>query len=266
MKLTMLGTGNALVTDCYNTCFVFQEAGRYFMVDAGGGNGVLSQLKKAGIDWKEVREIFLTHKHIDHLLGAVWMVRMICQYIEQDEYHGHANIYAHAEAIQTLRTIAEMVLQKREARHLDKRLHLIAVDDGEEKDIIGHRVKFFDIHSTKDKQFAFTMELSAGKRLTCCGDEPCNESVKAYAAGSSWLLHEAFCLHSQAEVFHPYEKHHSTVKDACQLAEELQVENLLLYHTEDKALSQRKIRYTAEGKPYFHGNLYVPDDLETILL
>ena len=24
MKLTMLGTGNALVTECYNTCFVVQ--------------------------------------------------------------------------------------------------------------------------------------------------------------------------------------------------------------------------------------------------
>lgn len=25
MKLTMLGTGNALVTECYNTCFVVQN-------------------------------------------------------------------------------------------------------------------------------------------------------------------------------------------------------------------------------------------------
>ena len=25
MKLTMLGTGNAVVTECYNTCFVLEE-------------------------------------------------------------------------------------------------------------------------------------------------------------------------------------------------------------------------------------------------
>ena len=25
MKLTMLGTGNALVTECYNTCFVLSD-------------------------------------------------------------------------------------------------------------------------------------------------------------------------------------------------------------------------------------------------
>lgn len=27
MNLTMLGTGNALVTECYNTCFVLEENG-----------------------------------------------------------------------------------------------------------------------------------------------------------------------------------------------------------------------------------------------
>ena len=26
MKLTMLGTGNALVTECYNTCFVIEDS------------------------------------------------------------------------------------------------------------------------------------------------------------------------------------------------------------------------------------------------
>ena len=37
MKLTMLGTGNAVVTNCYNTCFVLSDDGKYFLVDGGGG-------------------------------------------------------------------------------------------------------------------------------------------------------------------------------------------------------------------------------------
>ena len=36
MKLTLLGTGNALVTECYNTCFVLSEGEKHFMIDAGG--------------------------------------------------------------------------------------------------------------------------------------------------------------------------------------------------------------------------------------
>lgn len=49
MKLTMLGTGNALVTECYNTCFVLEENNQYLLVDGGGGNGILHQLKHAKI-------------------------------------------------------------------------------------------------------------------------------------------------------------------------------------------------------------------------
>ena len=76
-------------------------------------------------------------------------------------------------------------------------------------------------------------------------------------------MHEAFCLSSQAEIFHPYEKHHSTVKDACELAEKLHVKNLLLYHTEDKNIAHRKELYGNEGRNYFSGNLLIPDDLES---
>ena len=110
------------------------------------------------------------------------------------------------------------------------------------------------------------MDMGDGRKLTCCGDEPYNECERAYAEGSTWLLHEAFCLHGQADIFSPYEKHHSTVKDACELAEALGAENLVLYHTEDRNIARRKELYTAEGSAYYRGNLYIPDDLETIAL
>lgn len=45
-KITMLGTGNATVTQCYNTCFALQTDTTLLLVDGGGGNGVLAQLKK----------------------------------------------------------------------------------------------------------------------------------------------------------------------------------------------------------------------------
>ena len=46
-RLIMLGTGNALVTRCYNTCFAIQDDDEYFLVDAGGGNGIMRQLQDA---------------------------------------------------------------------------------------------------------------------------------------------------------------------------------------------------------------------------
>ena len=266
MKLTMLGTGNAAVTECYNTCFVISEDNKHFMVDGGGGNTVLRQLKLANIALTDIRDIFVTHKHTDHLLGIIWMVRMICQGMSRGKYDGEARLYAHDEVLGLIRDIAGKLLSAKEFKHVDERLHLIEVKDGDRLDIIGHAVTFFDIDSTKAKQFGFSMELENSGKLTCCGDEPFSERERPYAENSTWLLHEAFCLYAERDIFDPYKKHHSTVKDACELAEALHVENLLLYHTEDKNIADRKRLYTQEGSPFYHGNLVVPDDLESVTL
>ena len=266
MKLTMLGTGNALVTECYNTCFMMEDNGELFMVDGGGGNTILRQIKKAGYDWMDVHHIFVTHRHIDHFMGIIWMARLICQFMAKGTYEGDAYIYSHGEVLDLIRDIAGKLLQKKQAAFIDKRLHLVEVEDGDVADIIGHEVTFFDIHSTKARQFGFQMDLGDGRKLTCCGDEPLNESIEKYVRGSEWMLHEAFCLYSQADIFNPYEKHHSTVRDASELAEKHGVKNLILYHTEDTNIERRKELYSEEGRQYFTGNLLIPDDLETINL
>ena len=83
MDITMLGTGNAMVTECYNTCFVLRDGDKHLLVDGGGGNTLLAQLKHAGFDWMDMREIFVTQKNVDHIIGVVSMIRMICQHTKQ---------------------------------------------------------------------------------------------------------------------------------------------------------------------------------------
>lgn len=264
MKLTILGTGNAQAVACYNTCFALSEENRHFLVDGGGGNGLLRQLAAAGIDWRDIRDIYVTHKHIDHILGIIWMMRMILQNMKQGSYDGEARIFGHEEVIRLLRQFAVELLPANQTKFIDDRLHMIIVEDGGTFEVLGRKVTAFDIGSTKAKQFGFCMELGDGKRLTCCGDEPYSERERPYADHCTWLLHEAFCLHGQADIFHPYEKHHSTVADAAKLAEELCAENLILYHTEDHCLDRRRELYSAEAEKFYHGNLCVPDDLDQI--
>lgn len=266
MKLTMLGTGNAIVTECYNTCFVLEDEGQTLLVDGGGGSGILAQLKHVGYSWTDMRQIFVTHKHVDHVLGVVWMMRIICQSMEHRGLTGEAWIYSHGEVLDLLRDMARRLLRAQEARHIDERLHMVEITDGQTLDIIGHETTFFDIESTKATQYGFSMDIGDGRKLVCCGDEPLSDAGRPYAMGADWMLHEAFCLYSQVDVFKPYEKHHSTVKDACELAEELGVKNLLLYHTEDRTITRRKELYQAEGEQYFSGNLWIPDDLEAVEL
>lgn len=266
MKLTVLGTGNALVADCYNTCFVISDGDKHFMVDGGGGNGVLTQLKRAGLNWMDMKHIFVTHKHLDHIMGIIWMVRMICQHMRSGKYEGEAYIYSHKEVIELIRSMSLSLIRGKDVAMLDDRLHLVEIQDGETRNIIGKDVTFFDIGSTKAKQFGFSMKMNDSEVLTCCGDEPFAECAFDYANGSKWLLHEAFCLYSERDVFNPYEKNHSTVKDAAEVAARLNVENVVLYHTVENNLKQRKELYTAEAKEYYNGNIFVPDDLDVISL
>ena len=261
----MLGTGNAGVTKCYNTCFVLSEEGRHILVDGGGGNGLLQRFKQAGFDWMDMQHIIVTHKHVDHLLGIAWMLRFILQNMNRGKYKGEAWIYGHDEVIEAVDSLAHLLLTEKETKLLGERLHLVEVHDGEKLNINGAAVTFFDIGSTKEKQYGFMLELADGK-LCCCGDEPYRDCEEVYAKGAKWLLHEAFCLSSEADEFKPYEKHHTTVADGAKLAAQLGVENLLLYHTEDKNILRRKELYSAEARAYFDGNIYVPDDLDVIQL
>ena len=244
MELIMLGTGNAMVTRCYNTCFVLSSGEEYFLVDAGGGNGIFKQLEQAGVPFTGIREMFVTHAHTDHILGAIW----------------------HNEVIDALRTFCRLTLPGKILKYIDERIFWGEVKDGTRKEILGLPICFFDILSTKMKQFGFRVLLPDGQVLVCLGDEPYNEACKKYVEQADWLLAEAFCLYRDREIFSPYEKHHSTALDAGRLAEALGVKHLVLYHTEDKTLAERKEAYTREASSVFTGRVYVPDDLERISL
>ena len=263
-QLYVFGTGNAAVIHYYNTCFAIRDNDRYFMVDAGGGNGILKILHDMNITYPQIHDLFVTHEHTDHLLGVVWMVRFVGSSILNGSYEGDFRIYCHDGLVSTIDTFCRLTLQGKLYKLLGNRIHLFPVHDGETLHIMDYNVTFFDIQSTKARQFGFTTTLKNGRKLTCVGDEPYNPVCRPYVEGSDWLLHEAFCLYSQREQFKPYEKHHSTVMDACKLAEQLRIPNLVLWHTEDKSVGRRKELYLAEGREYYHGSLFVPDDGEIL--
>lgn len=264
--LYVFGTGNATVTKCYNTCFAIRDGEEFFMTDTGGGNGILGILEDMDVPLQHIHHIFITHEHNDHLLGIVWMVRMIGTQILKGSYDGDLKIYCHDGLPETIATICRLTTQSKIHRLIGSRIHFVPLKDGEIKRILDYDVTFFDIHSTKARQFGFTTVLQNGRRLTCTGDEPFNPLCEPYVTGSDWLLHEAFCLYEERDRFSPYEKHHSTVREACELAERLHIPHLVLWHTEDKNLKERKRRYTAEGKQFYRGSLSVPDDREILEL
>lgn len=265
-SLNILGTGSAMVTKCYNTCFTISNGEEHFLVDAGGGNGILTNLEKMSINITKVRDMFISHNHNDHVLGGIWIIRAVGQSMLNKKYDGEFNIYGHETVLTALKEISKYVLQKKFLNLFNERIIFNPIEDKMEKIIQGRKITFLDIKSTKLLQFGFRAELLNEKNLTFLGDEPYNESLEGYAKGVDYLLHEAFCLYSEREKFKPYEKHHATVKDACKNAKDLEVKTVILYHTEDKNIENRETLYIKEGKEEFNGNILVPNDLTKIEL
>lgn len=265
-ELYVFGTGNAQAVRCYNTCFAIKSKEEFFMVDAGGGNGILGILEDMKVDLKRIHHIFVTHEHTDHILGVIWIIRMAAAAMKKGIYEGELRIYCHDGLTDTISTLCRLTLQKKFCDMIGSRILLIPVEDGQNMFICGHEITFFDIHSAKARQFGFRARLAGGTILAFTGDEPFHPLCLPYVEHSDFLLHEAFCLYRDREIFSPYEKHHSTVREACQLAQELHIPNLVLWHTEDKQIKQRKALYTAERQDYYFGRLIVPDDREILSL
>ena len=268
-QITMLGTGNATVSQIYNTCFVLQTPSTLMLVDAGGGNGILSQLKKVNVQISDIHHLFVTHAHTDHVLGVIWVIRMVAQC---KGYKGLLHVYGNDKVMKVIKTIIDMILAKKQLAKVAERVVFHQLEDGDCFEVGGIKLECFDIQSAKEKQFGFRAELpssdESGKPLVlaCLGDEPYNEQNRRYIVGADWMMYEAFCLYADRDTFKPYEKCHSTALDAGKLAEELGVKNLILYHTEEKTLANRKENYTREAAKNFKGRIFVPDDLEVIEL
>lgn len=266
MKITMLGTGHATVTKCYNTCFTIDDGNEYFLVDGGGGSEILRILAEVDISLDRIHNIFVSHAHTDHLFGVIWVVRMIGQLICQNKYEGMLKVYCHEELEDIIRNICSMVLANKVTSLFDKRIIFVRIKDRDCFQVLGCEVTAFDVLSDKMKQYGFIMKYNEDKKMVFCGDEPLSETMEGMMSDCDWLLQEAFCLYSERDTFKPYEKSHSTVKDACELAERLRCKNLLLFHTEDSHIDERKTLYKKEGTQYFSGTLYVPEDREIIWL
>ncbi len=186
--------------------------------------------------------------------------------MKSGKYEGQLNVYGHCKVLDALDGICRLTLSPKQLEPFGERIFFREVSDGEDVSIRDIRLTCFDIMSEKEKQFGFRATLPGGKTLVCLGDEPYDERNSRHVCGADLLMCEAFCLYRDRDVFKPYEKHHSTALEAGAVAAQCNVRNLLLYHTEDRTLAERKAAYSAEAAVNFKGGIFVPDDLEVIEL
>lgn len=266
-KIIVLGTGSGITINCYSLSALLENTeGDYLLIDTGSGNQILNHLKMKNIDINKIHDIFISHKHIDHLWGIIPLLRYIMQQYSKGNYEGILNIYCEEE----IKAIVDMFVKATFHKgHEDLYKEIVKYHfcvDGKRFNIIGYEVEAINTESIECTQYGFKTTLNSGKTLAFLGDVPCSKNVYSRIENLDWILHEAMCLESQKDKVKPHEKNHSTVKDVAIAMNNLNIQNLLLWHCIDNDIEMRKELFTKEAKEYFSGNIYVPNDLDVIEL
>lgn len=260
-KLLMLGTGHGMVKKMYNACFIIQNEEGNFLIDTGGSAEILNRLDYFGVQASEINNIFISHSHIDHIMGLIWLFKSLSSSLSliKDKIH----VYANDDVIDTIEKLMSLLLPVKLIDLLLIKIELIKLKNNEKVKINGCEYLFFDLNASSCKQFGFEVVIDK-KKMFFLGDVTLNKNLYSRIINSDIVLHEAFCLDEEEKKFGAYSKQHSTVKSVCEVMEKLSVKKLILFHTEETHGAERQKLYLNEGKKYFHKMLFVPNDLETI--
>ena len=261
-KIIMLGTGAGGTLNLYNTCFVIQNEKGNFLVDTGGSIELLKRLKEVNIDYKELNNIFISHSHTDHILGIFWFFKKISREIMRGNIKNKINIYCNDIVYESIKEVSKYILPEKLMNAVYSIVEFKVLNDTDRYNINGIDYTFFDIQARGTKQFGFEAILN-NKKVAFLGDETLNSNLYDRIKNYDYVMHEAMCLDTEENIFHAYEKHHSTAKSVAIVMNKLGVKNLILYHTEDTHKDKKEL-YTKEAQAYFDGNVIVPNDLDII--
>ncbi|PIR76376.1 MAG: hypothetical protein COU32_02445 [Candidatus Magasanikbacteria bacterium CG10_big_fil_rev_8_21_14_0_10_42_10] len=253
-KVTFLGTGHGMPVRSTSTSILIQDDSQHLLCDVAGGHDLLHRFFDGGIDPTEITNVFISHADSDHILGIVPLVRAWGKdsdtkrtiFCSQDVKNAIDSLFTH--------------VAKNHFEKVQNSITFVLLEDRAVHHIGDWQVTFFDIKSSKTPEFGCHIILADTQTVVYCGDEPLQSHYEDLAQNVDVLIHEAFCLDTAKEQFHPHEKHHCTVKEAAENAARMNAKALLLAHMEDRTLETRKKAYTKEVQEVFSGGVFVPVD------
>ena len=144
-KLIMLGTGNGGTLNLYNTCFVIQNDNGNFLVDTGGSIEIIKRLKMVNIDIKDIKHIFISHSHTDHILGIIWMFKKLGRASINGEINTKINIYCNNVVYEAIMGVSKYVLPEKLIAGVLNIVNFHVLENNQKVEINGTEYTFFDI-------------------------------------------------------------------------------------------------------------------------
>lgn len=265
MKLVFLGTSAAQPTPERGlTCICLEKEGEILMFDAGEG-AQISYLK-SGLGWNKKMKIFVTHLHGDHCIGILGLLQTMTlqNRTESMEIYGPDGIEefiaANIKVLNFGLSFPVMITTVREGTVVNEKTYTINSCEADhsvtsysylfqEKDKPGrffpdkakelgvpegelwHKLQTGQDIQVGDKivkSYDVLGEKRPGKKIGISGDTRPTKKLEAFFKDCDYLSFDSTFSHELQDK--ALETHHSTAKEAADLAKKANVANLILTH------------------------------------
>jgi ribonuclease BN (tRNA processing enzyme) len=251
MLVTLLGTGAPLMPDRATTGMLVTAPGcAPLLIDTCGGFELPRQLAAAGIPLSDVKNVIVTHRHMDHAGGmqALILARM------------PLDVYASSDTHSGVVTMTAGCFPEWEPHAEFNRPEVRA---GDTREIGGFEVTFFE---ARHRVPTLAVRVSyGGKTFAFSADSiPCDAIVEC-ARNADLFLCDAICAEADGETAarRARELMHPTARDAATMATRAGAARLACTHIGRFGNPERILD---EAQRAFAGPVLVPRDLERIAL
>ena len=267
MRVCLLGTGGA-ANEARHQAGVLVEWGEgarggRILLDTGVGLDIVRLLIAAKCEPAEVRDIFVSHQHMDHVGGLepllLWsIIRPVRnqRYPPSDETRVYADRRVLADIEKLFGAIATAV-----PRLFSDKLRWVEAADGESVELRGgaRLTTFLVDHEPHGAGAMGCMVERDGARVVYSGDTRPTKGLVEAARGVDVLIHESGGLDAQAAEVHRLG--HSTAGDVARVATAAGVGRLILTHVPAERLAEPML---AEARAAFGGPVELASDLKLI--
>lgn len=271
MDVTILGTGSPIPDP--------HRAGAATLVRAGGvdllfdcGRGVVMRLAAAGVFPAQLRAVFLTHLHSDHLcdLNDVVTTHWVMSPARTAlPVHGPART---DEVVAGMLAMLRPDVEYRRAHHhdlaWDPEVPVVHVEDGATLDVGGVRVTVGATdHRPVEPTVGYRVEhggaavVVAGDTVPCAGLDRLCAGADVYV---QTVLREDLVRAIPAPRLQDTLDYHSTVEQAARTARRAGVGTLVLTHFVPGCPPGQAGEWAAMARAHFDGEVVVADDLTTV--